>query len=49
MTTPMHDVSSAEDTPDAVREIQCKRCRGTGEDREGADCAHCDGYGTLLL
>ena len=30
-----------------VVEVECKRCYGTGEDRDGADCIYCDGYGTL--
>jgi DnaJ-class molecular chaperone len=33
----------------APDEIECKRCHGTGEDRDGADCVHCDGYGTVIL
>lgn len=28
-------------------EVDCKRCHGTGEDKDGADCLHCEGNGTL--
>jgi DnaJ-class molecular chaperone len=34
---------------DGPGEVVCKRCYGTGEDRDGADCVHCDGNGTLLI
>jgi hypothetical protein len=27
----------------------CKRCYGSGEDRDGADCIHCEGMGEVLL
>lgn len=30
-------------------EVECKRCRGLGEDADGADCVFCDGYGSLFL
>lgn len=48
MTEHLHDVSSGEDAADEPQETDCKRCRGTGEDRDGADCRHCEGYGTVL-
>lgn len=34
---------------DEPGEVECKRCRGRGEDREGADCVPCEGYGTVLV
>lgn len=27
----------------------CKRCFGSGEDDDGADCIHCNGYGEVKL
>lgn len=27
----------------------CTTCRGTGEDRDGADCVTCHGYGDVEL
>lgn len=35
-------------TPDTLEEYECKRCRGLGEDRDGADCVFCDGYGSII-
>jgi DnaJ-class molecular chaperone len=26
----------------------CKRCRGTGEDEDGADCVFCEGWGSTI-
>lgn len=37
------------DTAISETEVMCHRCKGTGEDRDGADCLNCDGYGTLLI
>lgn len=39
------------DNPDAEEpeEIECKRCRGLGEDRDGADCTACGGMGSILV
>lgn len=34
---------------DGPGEVECKRCFGTGEDRDGADCIPCAGYGTVLI
>jgi len=34
---------------DTDREVKCHRCHGTGEDRDGADCMFCDGFGTMLV
>jgi len=31
------------------REVDCKRCYGSGQDDDGADCLHCQGYGTNLV
>ncbi len=32
-----------------LKEVKCHRCYGTGEDSEGSDCIHCEGFGTLIL
>lgn len=45
----MQDVSSAGNDTEASEEIECKRCRGTGEDRYLTDCRACDGFGTLIV
>jgi hypothetical protein len=29
--------------------VPCKPCYGSGEDRDGADCLHCEGYGEVKL
>jgi DnaJ-class molecular chaperone len=34
---------------DEPGEVECKRCHATGEDRDGAACVPCDGYGTVLV
>lgn len=31
------------------QEVECRRCRGLGEDSQGADCVHCDGMGSTYL
>jgi DnaJ-class molecular chaperone len=49
MSTYVNAVSSADSDEDADVEVECKRCHGTGEDRDRADCVHCDGFGTVLL
>lgn len=33
----------------AVTEKRCIVCRGSGQDRDGADCINCEGYGTVLV
>lgn len=30
-------------------EVECARCHGTGQDRDGCDCMFCDGFGTMLV
>ncbi len=49
MSTHVHAVSSTDEDEGAAKEVVCKRCYGTGDDRDGADCVHCDGNGTLLI
>jgi hypothetical protein len=49
MSAHVHAVSFAETGEGAAEEIDCKRCYGSGEDREGADCVHCEGFGTVLV
>lgn len=49
MSDHVHAVSSAETGESAEEEIECKRCYGSGEDRDGADCVPCEGYGTVLI
>lgn len=34
---------------DGPEEVECKRCYGTGEDRDGADCLTCEGNGTVII
>jgi hypothetical protein len=45
----MNALSFAESGESAAEEIDCKRCYGSGEDREGADCVPCEGFGTVLV
>jgi RecJ-like exonuclease len=45
----MNAPSLAVDTDAAQEEVHCKRCYGTGEDRDGADCVPCEGFGTVLV
>lgn len=33
---------------DAYEEVICPRCHGLGEDKDGADCTACQGYGSYL-
>lgn len=33
---------------DTLLEVPCKRCHETGQDRDGADCVFCDGYGSII-
>lgn len=33
---------------DMVPEIPCTTCRGLGQDRDGADCIDCEGYGSVI-
>jgi DnaJ-class molecular chaperone len=49
MSAHVNAVSFADDGDEAQREVQCKRCYGTGEDRDGADCVPCEGNGTVLV
>jgi DnaJ-class molecular chaperone len=49
MDTHVHAVSFAESGESTAEEVECKRCYGTGEDRDGADCVPCEGYGTVLV
>jgi RecJ-like exonuclease len=49
MSAPMNALSRAVDSGDAQEEVPCKRCYGTGEDRDGADCVPCTGFGTVLV
>jgi DnaJ-class molecular chaperone len=49
MHTYVNAVSFADSDEDTDVEIECKRCHGTGEDRDGADCVPCEGFGTLIL
>jgi hypothetical protein len=49
MSAHVHAVSFAETGESAAEEIDCKRCYGSGEDRDGADCVHCEGFGTVLV
>lgn len=30
-------------------EFPCRRCYGSGEDRDGADCVYCEGFGSTLV
>jgi DnaJ-class molecular chaperone len=48
MNADVNAVSFADDGDEPQREVVCKRCYGTGEDRDGADCVPCEGYGTVL-
>lgn len=48
MNTDVNAVSFAADSDESQQEVACKRCYGTGEDRDGADCVPCEGYGTVL-
>lgn len=29
-------------------EVRCHRCYGSGQDRDGADCIHCEGFGSVI-
>lgn len=29
-------------------EVRCNRCYGSGQDRDGADCIYCDGFGSVI-
>jgi RecJ-like exonuclease len=49
MSVDVQAPSTAEVGEEAAEEIECKRCYGTGEDREGADCVPCEGFGTVLV
>jgi DnaJ-class molecular chaperone len=45
----MNALSLAVEAGDAQKETECKRCYGSGEDRDGADCVPCEGFGTVLV
>jgi DnaJ-class molecular chaperone len=45
----VQQVFSPEDFPREEEEVECKRCYGTGEDPDGADCVPCVGNGTVIL
>lgn len=49
MSVDVQAPSTAVAGEEAAEEIECKRCYGTGEDRDGADCVHCEGFGTVLV
>jgi DnaJ-class molecular chaperone len=36
-------------TSEDPAEVICRHCAGTGYDRHGETCMHCDGDGTLLV
>lgn len=27
----------------------CARCKGLGEDKDGADCVFCEGFGSVII
>jgi hypothetical protein len=45
----MQEHFSHDPEEEGPEEVDCKRCYGTGEDRDGADCVPCGGYGTVLI
>lgn len=49
MSASVNAVSFDDSDEDTDVEIECKRCRGTGEDRDGADCVPCVGFGTVII
>jgi RecJ-like exonuclease len=49
MSAQVQALSFADGDDDGSKEVECKRCKGTGEDRDGADCVPCEGYGTVLI
>jgi DnaJ-class molecular chaperone len=49
MSTYVQALSFADEAESVQEEVECKRCHGTGEDRDGADCVHCQGFGTVLV
>lgn len=45
----VQEESFAETRNGGAEEVKCRRCYGTGEDRDGADCVPCEGNGTVLI
>ena len=31
------------------KEKRCQACHGSGQDRDGADCIPCEGYGSVVV
>lgn len=40
-----NDVDGENDRP---KEIRCQACHGSGQDRDGADCIPCEGFGSTI-
>lgn len=45
---PQPDWNDTVTTNTHATEVRCMRCHGSGQDRDGADCIHCDGFGSVI-